>query len=212
MKTDLYDQIYESEIVIAFRLTFSLCHEGTLPLLKFLKEKKIYTRCLISEEGKNAKPHLHGLVTFPKEQFNDSVTVLRANLKEWNPTLKGNAMLYVRLADNKKQLLKYTLKENAYVFYGFPADYLHTYRNASTQKENLGLKIRDNEENLLMKKIDYECFVHRHIKIKVDHGQPLYVSHIKAYVQSFRVRCGEITPAQWVEESGLLKYTNNNLG
>lgn len=212
MNTDLYDQILKDSVVIAFRVTKDFCNSDTVSILNFLKETTKYVHILVSQEGEKQKPHLHGMVTLLKEHYDDSVTVLRNHLKEWgltqNPPLKiiGNKMLYVRLADDKKQLLKYTLKEGNYKQTGFPAAYLATYHAASVCKESLGLKIRDNEEDLLMKKIDYETFVHRYIKIKVDHTQPLYVSHIKAYINSYRLKSGTSTISNWIEITGLLKY------
>ena len=196
---------HDSNHVIAFRLkSLPDLHARCQSICDGLSEH--YTHVIVSREGcvKNGKTdkHLHGLIIDSRKDlpFKQYEQDLRVHLKTLEPQAIGNKHLYVKIAEIKKQLLKYTLKEGNFTYKGFSKEFVDFYHRKSAKKEDLKQKIMNNEDALLDGEIDYLQFQTNHVQIKVDHIQPLYRSHIGAYFQTFKVKSGTISAQQWVIE------------
>lgn len=169
-----------------------------------------YNYVLLSQEGKDTDNyHIHGVVLVERhKERNDEYlkTQLRQNIKDLYPSAIGNKCLTVKEARSKKQLMKYTLKEGNYVYKGFDKTLIDKLFKLSNVKENLKVKITDNEERLLLNEIDYETFLINHIDILVSHGQSLYNNHIKAYANRFLIKSGNMSPSVYVQKYFLEYY------
>jgi len=150
------------------------------------------------EQGSDSQGiHIHGMVSKDDDKVDSSV--IRSWIKEVFPDAIGNKCLSVTIVKDVKQCAKYTLKEGDYKYKGFDAEFIRTMLKTSNKKENLKKKIIDNEESLLSKEITFQQFKQNYIIIKVDHGQDLYNSRIKAYFNRFLIKSEQMSAEEYVE-------------
>lgn len=196
MSTPHIQEALITDKCLAFRVSKvpGLCIES---LWHYLEDD--YDGLVISSE-KHPIQHLHGivminsrLVDMEEEQIN-----LRKKIKLCYPSAKGNKNLYTAKVRSIKQCFKYTLKEGDFKYKGFVKSYVEEMFLLSVPKDSLADKILENEENLLLKKIDFEQFKMNYIQIKVDHNQNLYVNHIRSYFYRFYVKSGAISTLEFL--------------
>lgn len=196
------DQFFAKNSMCAFRLS---CIDGLALDKTFHHLKDVFPILLCSAEGETRKFHIHGVVAMATSSSPENFPLyVRTKLKELYPMARGIKCIYVRLSKNKKQLLKYTLKEGQFQYQGFRKELIEKCYLLSSVKENLNKKIQDNEELLLTKKINYTRFVTTHLEIIVSHNQNLYVNHVKSYFNKMKLKSGEISYYAFAEENFLL--------
>lgn len=202
MEQYLEKQFLSTHDMCAFRIA---CVDGLSLDNVFLGLKDEYPVLLVSSEGEEKKFHIHGVAAMPLLDSGDDFTgTVRLSIKKVFPTAKGNKCLYVKKSKDKKQLLKYTLKEGTFKYQGFSKILIDKLFQLSCNKENLNKKIQDNEEDLLMHTISYSRFVVRHLEIIVSHNQNIYCNHVKSYFNKMRLKSGDISYRQFAEENFLL--------
>lgn len=193
----------KEHLMISFRITFKdLSLETTYNYLI-----NHYPYVLVSEEGLSTKLHHHGIVCMAHtdKSIRSVKDTLRQHLKTCYKELYGNQSIYIRESENKKQLLKYTLKEGSYLYKGFSSSLIEIYETLSTKKENIKQKIIDNEENLITHSINFEQFGIRYLEIQVTHGNNIYNHQIKAYLNRFQLLSGDISYDEYFSNN-FLRY------
>lgn len=143
-------------------------------------------RYVISEEGDGitVKYHQHIILDAGKLTTED----IRKIVKEQYPDCQGNKCIYIRACKDKKQLMKYTLKDGKYVYKGFSPKFIENHFKCSSAKTDLKKDVKDNEDNFILGKIEFNAFIDKYLEIKVAHDQPLYMNHIKAYCLKMYVK------------------------
>lgn len=190
-----------SELDVKKFFALRIKHVQSLELqrtLIFFSDKSCKYVLVSMEEGKGTEgTHIHGLIS---GESSTTAQDVRNWIKELYPDAKGNKCLYVSLVKNVKQTTKYTLKEGKFLYKGFNQPFIRTMLACSNKKESIASKITQNEEDLLSNKIHYNQFVTNYLQIKVDHGQNIYNSHIKAYCTRFMLKSGTITYRQYADQ------------
>lgn len=155
-------------------------------------------RFIVSEEGTGIRLHQHLLIS--GKGF-DRVKILEV-IKKAYPAAKGNKNLYVKIAENFQQLLKYTVKEGNYMSKGFTNDLLETLEKLAVPKTDIRQKFTDLEDIFLLEKISFNTFVNRYVQLKIDHGQNLYNNHLIAYFRRMGLKTGYRSVHTYCEELG----------
>lgn len=186
------DEVLQKNIMIAFRISRvkNLSLDST-----FQHFSSKYKYVVVSLEGEQKTEHIHGVIANPSITTDE----VRDYIRELYPDAKGNKCLYTKESMDKKQLLKYTLKEGQFLFSGFRKEFIENMVILSSVKENLNKKIQTNEEELLLGHITYKKFVTNHLEIIVQHNQNLYINHLKAYFFKMRLKSGDVSFVHFAE-------------
>lgn len=203
---------YETMQVWAFRVS----NVENLSLAKTFEafSHSGYSKVIVSEETSNKGViHHHGLLawlpsdyeveingkqvsTMPAERAHETISGV---IKRIYPDAKGNRCIYIRQSIDKKQLLKYTLKEGLFFQKGFTHNYISAALLLSTGKEGMKKAFEKNVERYLLGTIDLLTFMSNHIALKVKHQQPLYNNHLLAYFRSVAIRQGDISSVDYAQ-------------
>lgn len=168
-----------------------------LELTKTEEGFKDYNHYIISEEiARNGKLHQHLLLSADEI----SETSVTKRIKEIYPDASGNKCLYVKLAKNTKQAMKYTVKEGNFRTKGFSSAYVEDMQKLSRSKEDMQKKFTKLEEQVLLKQITFRNFMKEYILLKVLHSQPLYDNHITAYFKRIGIQSGSMDIDEYVEK------------
>lgn len=172
----LESSFFDECTVFAFRITLP---EDVLSLEKtFDGFKEISPRLIVSEErSSKGVLHHHGLVTIPgltKEGLRECIRTIY-------PDATGNKNIYTALAEKKKQLLKYTLKEGKFLQQGFSTEFIQAALTLSSSKEGMDTAFTNLYDSLFLGQITMSVYKREYIKLKIIHGQNLYGNHLQAY-------------------------------
>lgn len=140
---------------------------------------------ILCEEGDGVTTKYHQHIVWV---FSGTTDELRAIIKKVYPDCSGNKCIYIQASRDKKQLMKYTLKEGHYYYKGFSKPVIDKYFKLSVAKTDLKKDVKDNEDNFVLGKITLEDFTDRYIEIKIKHNQALYTNHLEAYIRMVLMR------------------------
>jgi len=144
---------------------------------------------IISEETSKKDVYHQHFVVGDYEITELQITEL---IRKSYPDLKGNKCVYVKIARNPKQLMKYTLKEGKFITKGFSKSFIDDACKMSRSKEHMKDEFIALEERLILKKIGMRKFMEDYIRLKVMHAQPLYDNHLIAYFKRMAIQSGEL--------------------
>lgn len=144
-------------------------------------------RYVISEEGDGISTKYHQHIIL---DYSGTAQEIRQLVKQTYPNCSGNSHIYVKACNDKKQLMKYTLKEGKYCYQGFSKKFIEDSFKCSKQKTDLKKEINANEDNLILGKIDEYDFAETYLRIKVSHDQPIYLNHVRAYLLKQYLKSG----------------------
>lgn len=176
----------QDKVVISGRI--AKVKDLSLELTKIMLDK--YDYYIVSEEGvKGGTPALHHHFVV----IGDIDTkIITADIKRTYPDAVGNKFFSVSVAENPKQLIKYTLKEGKFLYKGFTKEFIEDAHKLSKKKEGMKEQFVKLEEQLMLKKINFKKFVEEYIKLKVQHSQPIYDNHLIAYFKRIALQIGEL--------------------
>lgn len=143
-----------------------------------------YPRIVVSDEGSGKRHHQHILVACNELEAED----VRKELKKCYPDAVGNKYIYVQVAKDKNQLMKYTLKEGQYLVHGFSEELVYDMLKCSIKKTDMRSQFSTLAETYYLDQITFLEFMTQYIQLKADHDQPLYMSHLEAYFRAMSVR------------------------
>lgn len=149
---------------------------------------------IVSEEiSKTGKVHQHWVICeagLTHEKITDMI-------KEWFPDAKGNKCLAVRIARNPKQLIKYTLKDNNFIFKGFSKKFIDTSLKLSYSTSKMKDEFSRLNDRVKLKEITYDEYCTKYMEYKVKHEQPIYENHIIANYRRVAIALGEVDGNQY---------------
>lgn len=178
----LETSFFESLDVWAIRIA----HVEGLDLDKTLSGFQAYfSKIIISEETSNKGViHHHGLLANEGTNKDQITKYIRAIY----PDAKGNKCMYIRPADNKKQLLKYTVKEGKYRQVGFTNTFIDAALSCSSSKEQMQKEFTNLLEEFQLDQIDFNTYIKKYILLKAKHDQPLYTNHLIAFFRGIMLK------------------------
>ncbi len=155
-----------------------------------------YSKFIVSEEGGTDATKLHHHILLESD---DTADQIKERIRVVYPLAKGNKAIYTKPSRDKRQLAKYTVKEGNYKYKGFTEQFITETFKCSKAKTDLRKQVTDNEDELILHKIEFNKFVENYINIKVKHDQPLYSNHIKAYCLKVGIRSGHYLARHYQE-------------
>lgn len=217
---------YDNMDVVAFRVSHVNNLELRTTFNAFATALQ-FVRVVVSEEtSQKGVLHHHGLVAIaerkaedinigtevedslleqaiepsPKElRFYNLKNLVREILKKTYPDATGNKCLYVRESLNKKQLLKYTLKEGLFLQKGFSERFVQAALKLSAVKGDIKTQFTANVDAYKLGQKTFLQFKVDHVNIKIEHNQPLYANHLKSYFMMIGMQKGDISVLEYVE-------------
>lgn len=151
----------------------------------YLGFEKFYSKFIVAEEGTGIGVHQHIVLSTKSEVQRTEIVDI---IKDIYPDAKGNKCLYVQEAKKKKQLLKYTIKEGCFRYCGFTKDYVDQLLLLSQPKTSMKQDLKDLEESLLLSQITFSQFVDGFLRWKIKYNQPIYMTHIEAYLRKMYLK------------------------
>lgn len=178
---------------------FRISKLSDLELDTTFNHMKSHYKWLVISQETNPSLHLHGVIGINRPDTDKQEKArIRSVIQSLYPKAVGNKHLYTANVLKKKQIFKYTLKEGNFVHQGFTNEFITDMFKTSTPKENLGDKVKQNEEQFLLGKITFQDFKENYVKIKVEHNQRLYPNHIRAYFNIFMLKSGNMTIEDYI--------------
>lgn len=174
----------------------------------FADFKSNYPYVLLSSEGgettdiKGKTFHIHGVVCSPTAE---TITV-REQLKALYPNAKGNRCLYTKESHNKKQLIKYTLKEGNFIYQGFLTEFISRMEICSNTKDDIKSKILELEENYLCREINFEDFAVAYVEVLINHNQNPRLSTLTPYFNKMQLKSGKLSTRSFLVNNNILDY------
>lgn len=149
--------------------------------------KGISKTYLLSQEDPGEHQHYHVLLQYQDtSKSNDKLRyMINSKLK-----LKGNGKYSISTVRNRRQLMKYILKDGGkYSSSNIPEEVLTLCKMSSNKKgkKSFAEDLAKVEDMYYSDEIGYTEFKEKFIQLKIDYGQSLYISHIQAYC--YKVRC-----------------------
>lgn len=157
---------------------------------------KEYEKYIISEEGDGENKRLHHHIVLDTQEDSNKI---KENIRKVYPNANGNKCIYCKPAKDKRQLAKYTLKEDNYIYKGFTEEFIKEHFKLSVAKTDLKKDIVKLEEDYILDKITTEQFTSRFIDLKVKYDQPLYTNHIVAYIRKMMIRSGNMKSKEYAK-------------
>lgn len=160
----------------------------TLSMDKTFAAFKHCNGVIVSQEGGQDK-RLHQHLLILNEMTRQHIKDI---LKEVYPELKGNKSYSITEARDKKQLLKYVLKDGNYMHKGFTTEFIERMKKLSHNNESTKKKFQVYLDQVLTGQIDLSEYSENIIRTKAEMLQPFYVNHHIAHVKSVGMHIGEI--------------------
>jgi len=149
---------------------------------------------IVSEEvSKKGKLHQHWVICAPGLSHEKITNYI----KEWYPDAKGNKCIAIREARNPKQLIKYTLKDNNFIFKGFSKKFIDTSLKLSYSTSKMKDEFSKLNDRVKLKEITYDEYCTKYMEYKVKHEQPIYENHIIANYRRVAIALGEVDGNQY---------------
>lgn len=162
------------------------------------KHFKKYSKYLLSlEEGKQGDNlHIQGVIASDQDELTSDQ--VKADLKEYFKSDGiGNAFLYCKPCKDRKQAIKYNLKEGCFIYKGFTKKFIEDMVKCSIKKEKLKQKLDKLYEDLMINKIKFQKYCITYLDILVAHGKNIYVSHLKAKFNRVAIASGYVSSTEF---------------
>lgn len=167
---------------------------------------KHYEKYIISEEGDGEFTRVHHHVILVTEEDSNKI---KENIRKVYPKATGNKCIYCRPAKDKRQLAKYTLKEDNYIYKGFSEEFIKIHFKLAVAKTDLKKDLIKIEEDYVLGKVTTEQFTQQYIELKVKYDQPLYTNHVVSYIRKMMVRSGNMTSKLYAKQIiSQIEYNN----
>lgn len=156
------------------------------------------SRCailIVSEEGTGSGYHQH---LYCVGENLDRKVLVKA-IKDTYPDAKGNKCMYIRSAQDPKQLMKYTLKEGKFLYKGVPDVLINKMKVLSTRKTDLKSEVVTLEERFVLGELELDEFMVEYLNLKVKHSQNIYDNHLQAYFTRMALWAQKLKVSDYVQ-------------
>ncbi len=162
-----------------------------------LQAKFPYVLLVIEKEG-TLNAHVQGFCAGIKSTRDDISEIL---LKLY-PDMVGQKTHTIKPVRKKDKLIQYTLKDSQnFRSKGISLKLLMLMKKLSHKKDQLNIKLDKIREQLFSNDIDFFQYQVSYIKIISQHGQNIYINHVKAHFNKIQLNCESISAKRFVMDN-----------
>ncbi len=159
-----------------------------LKTFNVLKEKFSHI-LLVIEQPDTPNAHIQGFVG-KKKTDRDAIA---SRLAKLYPDMIGQKTHTIKPVRKQDKIISYTLKDSEnFRSKGVSLKLLKLMKKMSIKKDGLNKKLDTILEDLFLKEITMLEYQTKYVKIISDHGQLIYINHIKAHFNRVSLRTGQI--------------------